>query len=55
MLQKYTARILLCYEPINDGIIRVRLKGIPHKNITIIQFYAPTSVASEEERERAVL
>ena len=39
---------LIGYSPINDRIIKVRLHANPY-NISIIQCYDPTSIASDEE------
>ena len=38
---------LLGYNPIDDRIITVRLKGQPN-TITFVQFYAPTTLATNE-------
>ena len=38
---------LLGYNPIDDRIIKVRLKGQPN-NITFVQVYAPTTLATDE-------
>ena len=43
-----TARSLMGYNPISDGVLVVRLHARP-TNITIIQVYAPTSAAMDEE------
>jgi len=47
---KKTARSVLGYNLVNDRLISVRLKGHP-VNTTIIQIYAPTSPADEENVE----
>ncbi|GFS11597.1 craniofacial development protein 2 [Elysia marginata] len=49
-LDKDCINMMLGYNPVNDRIMSVRLKGTAH-NLTIIQTYAPTTQASEEERE----
>eukprot|EP00795_Rhopilema_esculentum_P010508 gene10508-19227_t len=41
----------LRYNPVNDRVLSVRLQGRSN-NITIVQVYAPTSAANEEEIER---
>ena len=50
VLNKDTQHALIGYSPINDRIIQVRLQAKPYK-LSIIQCYAPTSLASEEEFE----
>ena len=45
--------MLLGYNLVNDRIITVRLEAKPH-NITIIQFYAPTSIANDEEHDEFI-
>ena len=47
ILTKDFANSLLRYHPVNDRIITARIQAKPH-NISIIQFYAPTSTAAEE-------
>jgi exonuclease III len=47
---KQTAGTILGYNPINDRIITMRIQGKP-MNMTIIQVYAPTANASEEDHE----
>ena len=47
--QKAT-KSLLGYHPVNDRIISVHLRG-KVKDVTVIQTYAPTSNATEEDRE----
>ena len=49
-LSKTTTGMMLGYNPISDRILTVRLHG-KRRNITIIQIYAPTSTAPEEEIE----
>ena len=49
-LEKLTSKALLGYNPVNDRILTTRPKGNP-RNVTIIQIYAPTSAAEEEEVE----
>jgi len=43
-----TSKALLGYNPINDRVLTVRLQGRP-MNITLIQVYAPTSTATQDE------
>ncbi len=43
------AKALMGFNPINDRIISVRLRGHP-LNVTILQAYAPTGTASDEDR-----
>ena len=47
-LDNETENTLLGYNPINERIISVRLNG-KQRNITIIQVYAPTSQAEDDE------
>lgn len=47
-LSRTAARGLIGYKPVNDRIITVRLMG-QAKDITLIQVYAPTTAATEEE------
>lgn len=49
-LSKQIANTVLGYKPVNDRILSIRLQG-KVKNIKIIQVYAPTSTADEEEIE----
>ena len=42
---------LLEYKPINDRILVVRINAKPRK-LRIVQIYAPTSVATEEEIDK---
>ena len=44
------SKSLIGYKPVNDRILTIRLLG-QAKNITLIQVYAPTSAASEEEMD----
>lgn len=48
ILTKEAQNALIGYSPVNDRIIKARLQAKPH-NLTIIQCYAPTSLASDEE------
>ena len=48
ILSKDTKKTLIGYSPVNDRILKVRLHAKPH-NVSIIQCYAPTSTASNEE------
>jgi len=47
---KETTKSILGYNPVNDRIITIRLAG-KNVNKTIIQVYAPTTTAKEEEIE----
>ncbi|XP_071821535.1 craniofacial development protein 2-like [Apostichopus japonicus] len=47
---KTTAASVLGYNPVNDRMISIRLDGQPVKT-TIIQVYAPTSAASDEDTQ----
>lgn len=47
---KETTKSILGYNPVNDRIITIRLAG-KNVNKTIIQVYAPTTAAKEEEIE----
>ena len=49
-MSRAAAQGLIGYKPVNDRIISVRLKG-QAKDITLIQVYAPTSAATDEELE----
>ncbi|GFS21487.1 craniofacial development protein 2-like [Elysia marginata] len=49
-LDKDCINMVFEYDTVNDRIMSIRLKGTAH-NLTIIQTYAPTTQASEEERE----
>ena len=51
IIQKDTAKTVISYNVVNDRLISVRLRGAPY-NMTIIQVYAPTTDAEEEEMER---
>ena len=46
-LTEKVEKALLGYNPIDDRIITVRLKGQPN-NITFVQVYAPTTLATDE-------
>ena len=50
-LNQMVTKSLLGYHPVNDRILSVRIHG-KVREITIIQAYAPTSSATEEEREQ---
>ncbi|XP_063613942.1 uncharacterized protein LOC134787155 [Penaeus indicus] len=50
VLSKETQNALIGYSPINDRLMKVRLQAKPY-NLSIIQCYAPTSLASDEEIE----
>ena len=50
-LNQMVTKSLLSYHPVNDRILSVRIHG-KVREITIIQAYAPTSSATEEEREQ---
>ena len=50
ILTNEIAGAVIDYNPFNDRIISVRINARPH-NISIIQFYAPTSASTEEEIE----
>eukprot|EP00794_Sanderia_malayensis_P005102 gene5102-5748_t len=50
ILNKLVSKTVLGYNPVNDGIITVRSKAHPY-NVTVIQFYSPTSDATEVEVE----
>ena len=43
-------RSVLGYNPVSDRIILIRIQGKP-MNITVVQVYAPTTAADEEEKE----
>ncbi len=47
-LGEETSKALLGYNPISDRVLSMRLQGKP-MNITLIQVYAPTSTATQEE------
>ena len=49
-LSKRAAQSLMGYNPVNDRLISVRLRG-QAKNVKLIQVYAPTSSATDEEIE----
>ena len=54
VLDKNTSSCLLGYNPISDRVLTVRLQGFKKrikKNITLIQCYAPTTTAEDEEVE----
>jgi exonuclease III len=47
---KAIGEAVLGYNPVNDRIMTLRLQAQP-VNITIIQIYAPTSAAKEEDKD----
>ncbi|GFS09706.1 endonuclease-reverse transcriptase [Elysia marginata] len=49
-LNELARKYLLGYNPVDDRILYVQLKGTSH-NISLIQVYAPTSASTEEELE----
>ena len=48
IFEKEISKSLIGYSPINDRIIKLKIQARPH-NISIIQCYAPTSLATENE------
>ena len=48
ILTKETANALIRYNPVSDRILKVYIIAKPY-NLSIIQWYAPTSTASDEE------
>ena len=50
ILSKESAKSLIGYIPISDRILKVRIRAKPY-NIRLIQCYAPTVTASDEEME----
>ena len=50
ILTNETANALIGYDPVSDRILKVYIKPKPC-NLSIIQYYAPTSTASGEELE----
>lgn len=50
VLQKTIGKSVIGFNPVNERIITIRIKGHP-TNITLIQVYAPTTSATEEEIE----
>ena len=48
---KYLKSHVMGFNPVNDGIISIRICCKP-VNVTIVQVYAPTSAAEEEEIDR---
>ena len=46
IMEKTTAKSVLGYNPVNERVITLRLKGSP-MNITLVQVYAPTGEASD--------
>ncbi|GFR66235.1 craniofacial development protein 2 [Elysia marginata] len=49
-LNELARKYLLGYNPVDDRILYVQLRGTSH-NISLIQVYAPTSASTEEELE----
>ena len=49
LLSQEVTRAMLSWEPINDRIITMRLQA-NHTKVTIIQVYAPTNAASDQEK-----
>jgi len=47
---KKVAECIIGYDAVNDKIIRIRVRG-PQVNTTVIQVYAPTFQAEEDEQE----
>ena len=50
IIEKETAKCVLGYDPISERVMTVRIQGHPI-NISIIQVYAPTSEAADEDIE----
>ena len=50
MVHKKIAKAITTYEPINERMMVIRLNARP-KNITLIQVYASTAIAKEEDVE----
>jgi len=50
MCDRTSANAIMGYDTVSDRILSVRFRG-KKANITIVQVYAPTSIASEEEHE----
>jgi len=50
ILDKRTSASLLGYNPISNRILTVRLAGKPW-NLTLIQVYAPTNQATDQEKD----
>lgn len=50
IIEKATAKSILGYNPVNERVITLRLKGKP-MNLTLVQVYAPTSEASDQDME----
>ncbi|PZC84076.1 hypothetical protein B5X24_HaOG205798 [Helicoverpa armigera] len=50
LIPKYLRSSVMEYEPISDRIIRIKLKATP-VNFNLIQVYAPTSTARDDEIE----
>ena len=50
ILSKEIKDALIGYTPVSDRIIKLRLQGKP-QNLSLVQYYAPTSNASEEDMD----
>ena len=50
MFDRTGANAIMGYDTVSDRILSVRFRG-KKANITIVQVYAPTSIASDEEHE----
>ena len=50
IMNRHTSRCMLGYNAVSERLISVHLRAKP-VNLTLIQVYAPTSDADEEERE----
>jgi len=50
ILTKEIKDALIGYTPVSDRIIKLRLQGKP-QNLSLVQYYAPTSNASEEDMD----
>src|SRR6218665_2189066 len=54
MCDRSSANAIMGYDTVSDRILSVRFRGIKVK-MTIVQVYAPTSMASEEEEQESFL